>query len=378
VGGTVGLIGADVRDLERLVSKIGMRSIVLTTDQLTTARGPAIAPDAVLVDVRNDRGLLAVVPMVKRRYPATAVAIVAATLESELMLEALRAGVNEVIPEPLTEAGLETSIGRIVVPSAAPSAQGRLIAIIGAKGGVGATTIAVNLAEAFARTTDEALLVDLHVGSGDAAVLLGAQPRFSVVEALENTHRLDEAFLRGLLVRTKSGLDLLAASSRVLHGAVDPQRVRTLLEFLGAFSPTVVLDVPRQDLGLLESLDAASAIFVIVNQELPTLKNAQPLAKRLQQRYGGRVGVLVNRSDRNSEISLDDIAKAVAVPIRHVFPNDYRHAMSAANKGHPVASQRQGRLAESFYVFAATFAGTTKRSAGEESGRLFGWLSSRK
>jgi pilus assembly protein CpaE len=355
-----------------------MRSTALQVEALTSAQVSNSAPDVVLLDLRDERGGLAAVPILKRRYPHTAIAIVARSFAPELMLEAMRAGVNEVLAEPLSEEALRASLHRILVPK--PAAAGtQLIAVLGAKGGVGATTVAVNLAEAVARTSGNALLIDLHLGVGDSAVFLGVEPRFTVIEALENTHRLDAAFLRGLLVHTKSGLELLGSTPRVVQGTVDPQRVRTLLEFALTFSTCTILDLPRQDLGLLESLDATTSIFVVVNQELPTLRNANPLVKRLQQRYGERVAVLVNRSDRNSEISLDDVTKAVGVPIRHVFPNDYRLAMSAANKGQPIASSTQSRLAESFYILAKSLgAETRKKAATEESSRLFGWLSPRK
>src|SRR5437867_9173466 len=109
------------------------------------------------------------------------------------MLEAMRAGVTECIPEPLTQGALETAVGRVMVQRTAP-VEGRVFAVVGAKGGVGATTIAVNFAEAIARVAGETLLVDLNVATGDAAVFLGVDPRFTVIDALENTQRLDENF----------------------------------------------------------------------------------------------------------------------------------------------------------------------------------------
>ncbi|MEQ1868451.1 MAG: AAA family ATPase [Vicinamibacterales bacterium] len=377
---TVAIIGGDGRELELLVKDLGMKPASIQPDVLTTTR-PMGMPDAVLLDVRTDRNNLALVSLIKRRFPSTAIALIAKAFEPELMLEAMRAGVTEVAVEPLTADTLRSSLDRLIVPKVTPTVDTHLVAVIGAKGGVGATTVAVNLAEALARSRRETLLIDLHVGTGDTAVFLGVAPRFTVIEALENTHRLDAAFLSGLLTKTKSGLDLLAASTRV-PGSIDPQHVRTLLEFVHSFKPFVILDVPRRDLALLESLDSTTAIFVVVNQELPTVKNAQPLVKRLQQRYGDRVKVIVNRSDRSSEISLEDIAKAVSVPIEHVLPNDYRQAMSAANKGVPVASTSQGRLAEAFYAMAKSLEGkataTTGTETAEDTGRLFGWLSARK
>lgn len=380
---TVGIIGGDGREIEQLVRSVGLRPSAIQQDTLTSAtRAVAPVPDVVLLDVRDDRNVLAAVPSLKRRYPQVAVAIVAKAFEPELMLEAMRAGVSEVVVEPLSVDALRTSLDRLVVPKASVS-HNAVVAVIGAKGGVGATTVAVNLAEAVARANGEALLIDLHLNIGDAAVFLGVEPRFTVVEALENTHRLDAAFLKGLLIRMKSGLDFLGASTRIVQGSVDPHRVRTLLEFASTYSSCVVLDVPRQDFALLESLDSATSIFVVVNQELPTVRAAQSLVRSLQQRYGERVGVIVNRSDKNSEISLDDIAKTVTVPIRHVLPNDYRQATSAANKGQPVAASAIGKLAESFHTLAKSFAaGSTAKkasgSSGDDSNRLFGWLSSKK
>jgi pilus assembly protein CpaE len=379
VTGIIGIIGSNDRELEELVRGTGMRPILFQEDELSGRRGIVLTPDLVLVDLRQDRANLAMVAAVKRHFRNMPIAIIVGGLDPELMLEGMRAGVNEVLQAPVTQSALEAAISRLVVQRA-PTNEGQLFAVIGAKGGVGATTIAVNLAVAFSKALGEALLVDLHLGAGDAAVFLGVEPRFTILEALENTHRLDDAFLRGLLVRTKSGLDLLGSSPRVSPGPLDPERIRTLTEFLVRFSKCVVLDVPRMDNGVLDSLDLAAAIFVVVNQELPTVRNAHPLVKRLQQRYGDNVKVLVNRSDRLSEISLDDIAKAVGVPVRHVFPNDYRQAISAANKGLPIAGSTQGRLAESFHNFARSLIGQAevKASPTEDSGRLFGWLGARK
>src|SRR5262249_20597245 len=110
-----------------------------------------------------------------------------------------------------------------------------------------ATMIAVNLAEAIARAAGDALLVDLNVATGDAAVFLGVEPRFTVVDALENTQRLDETFFRGLVVHTRSGLDLLASSLRALPTPLDRRRLRPLVVFGGRSYRAVTLAVPRTD-----------------------------------------------------------------------------------------------------------------------------------
>lgn len=376
--GTLGIVGGSDRVLEEMVRTIGLRCALFSADQLispTRAAGPMA--DVVLLDLREDPRLISVVAAIKRRYPSMPIAVVVKALTPELMLEAMRSGVTEAIAEPLTQAAVEAAVGRVLSQRLEPT-ENRVYAIIGAKGGTGATTIAVNLGEALARDSGSALVIDLQLGAGDAAILLGAEPRFTVADALENTGRLDEAFFRGLVIHTKSGLDLLAASSRVISGAVDPHRIRTLIDFAARYYRYVVLDVPRGDLSVLDSLAAASSVFVVVNHELPTIRSGQRLVAKLRQMYGERVGVIVNRSDRQAEISLEDVRKAVNAPIRHVFPSDYRQALAASNKGEPLAQSTQGALAASFHELVRKLKGEESESTQTDSGRLFGWLSPRR
>jgi len=375
VTGTVGIIGVKDRQIEEFVRGAGMRPVILQIEDLASPRGAlATTPDVVIVDVRADRHLLTMVAAIKRRHPSMGVAIVVPTFEPELMLQAMRAGVTECVAEPLTQGSLESAIGRVMVQRATP-VEGRVFAMIGAKGGVGATTIAVNFAEAIARSAGETLLIDLNVVTGDAAVFLGVDPRFTLVDALENTARLDENFFRSLVVHTPSGLDLLASSVRLVVGQVDPQQVRTLIDFAVRYYRAVVLDVPRTDPSALDSLDAASSIFVVVNHELPTLSSAYRLVARLRQKYGSdRISLLVNRSDKHSDISLSDIEKAVNAKVKHVFPSEYKPALAAANHGQPLARSTDGRLSQSFHEFVRSLTGAGKAAAPDEGRSMFGWL----
>lgn len=382
MAGTVGIIGSGDRRLEDALREAGVGTLVLPADYATSAgRGAVTAPDAILVDIRTDRSALGSVSAIKRRFPSLGVAIVVAGLEPEVMLEAMRAGVTEVLAEPISAAQVQASLSRIMTTRTQPK-DGKVYAIIGAKGGIGATTIAVNFADAIAKADGTSLLIDLELAAGDACVLMGVEPRFSVADALENTHRLDESYFKGLVARTKSGVDLLAASSRVASGPADPEKLRALIAFATRYYPAVVLDVPRGDLLLLDSLDWATHIFIVVNHELPTVRAAHRLAARLRPRYGDRLGLLINRSDKHAEISLDDISKAVNLPTRFVFPSDYRGAHTAVNKGQPIAQVPQNRLGQAFHDFARKLSGGTNADSdaapAEGSSGLFGWLSPRK
>src|SRR4029450_975322 len=166
--------------------------------------------------------------------------------------------------------------------------------------GVCTATVAANLATPLARLVPAStLLVDLHITNGDAAVFLGAEPRFSIVDALENTHRLDEAFFRNLIVKTKAGVDLLSSSTRMMTSPLDVRRIRTLLEMAERHYRYVVLDVPRSDAAVLDALEGVKQIVVVANQELATVRSASRMANTLRQRHGKeKLSVVISRSDR--------------------------------------------------------------------------------
>jgi len=168
-----------------------------------------------VVDIRGERQLPAGLASFRKQNSGTGIVLIASSLDPHMMLEAMRAGVTECLQEPITPQSLDQAVRRVLV-DAVPEQLGRVVAFIGAKGGVGTTTLAVNTATSLARSASgDVLLVDLHTGSGDAALFVGAEPRFTVVDVLENVHRLDDAFFRGIVEKTKVGAEFLGSSDRV-------------------------------------------------------------------------------------------------------------------------------------------------------------------
>jgi pilus assembly protein CpaE len=296
------------------------------------------------------------------------------------MLEAMRHGVGEWMTEPLEPMELDAAIHRVARPVARGPA-GKTFAVMGAKGGVGSTTVAVNLATGLAKASrQQTLFIDLHLAHGDAAVFFGVEPRFSVLDALENIHRLDETYFKGLVVSTKAGPDLLASSDRGLVSAVEASRVRDLVEFASTVYRYVVLDCPRADGAITEALDAASTVVVLANQELSTLRNATRLAAALRQRCGpNRVKLAISRLDAHSEISQQDVERVLGGPVTYAFPSDYRTSLTALNRGEPLILQNHSALAGSFERFVYDLAELERPtdSSRARSG-IFGRLGSRR
>jgi pilus assembly protein CpaE len=211
-------------------------------------------------------------------------------------------------------------------------------------------------------------MIDLHLAGGDAALFLGADSHFSVMDALENTHRLDASYFRGLLTRTKGGADILASADRAVMTPVDPPRVRTLIEFAAHHYRYTVIDVPRSDAAVLDSLEGATAIIIVANQELATVRSAGRVATMLRHRYGkDKISVVLSRSDRQAEIGLEDVQRAIGGPIAHIFPSDYRLAVKALNHGQPLILENKTPLAAALQEYARELAGVgLKRGAPEK------------
>lgn len=378
---SIHLISQDPQ-LVQLVRETGIPCEVFALDVLPEmASAGATQPGVLIVDLRGEAAIPLPLKQLKRQHPATGVLLVAAQMDPALMLEAMRSGVNEFVTVPVTVAELHAAIKRLM-GNLAPNTRGQVFAFVGAKGGVGTTTVAVNTATSLAATAPEStLLIDLNAACGDAAVFLGVEPRFSVVDALENVQRLDAAFFSGLVVRTKGGLDLLSAAVRPGSWNFEPGRIRSLLDFVSQNYQYTVLDVPRSDAAALDSLELATKIVLVVNQELATVRNASRTATTLKQRYGpARLSMILARTDRRAEIGLDDVERTVGLDSSHTIPNDYRQALQAMNKGRPVVLDGVSEMATAFKSFARDIAGVpdTGKVQKPRSTGLFSRLATKK
>jgi pilus assembly protein CpaE len=329
-------------------------SLVPEAVMRTFANPSATVPEVLLVDVRERSQLVHDLGALRRTHPGVGIVIVA-RLEPQLMLEAMRAGITECVAEPLERDQLEASIKR--VSSAAPVTRGEVFAFVGAKGGVGTTTLAANVATVLAKAGHSVLFVDLHVAYGDASVYLGVEPRFSVVDALESMGRLDQSVLKSLVVSSGAKVDLLASASRDPGRPVDLKGIPTLIDLATRLYRYVVIDVPRNGRAVVDPLEKADSIIVVSNHELAALRSASQLAAALRARHGSsRVSVVVSRFDRTSEITSKDIDKAVGESVKHTFPSDYRVALQALNQGRPLVLENHTKLASTIQTFAHSLA----------------------
>jgi pilus assembly protein CpaE len=366
----VTLIGKQDRQIEETLRVSGIDAGRATAE--AAASNPA---DVVIFDVRGEDGLPAAISTIKRQHPDVSIVILASKLEPALLLEAMRAGVNEVVAEPIDHEELARVVQRLA-GTRVHAEPGRVYGFIGAKGGVGTTTIAVNVATSLGSVIkpERALMIELQNAAGDATLFTGAEPRFSIVDALENTHRLDQVYFRNLVTQIAPSTDLLASPDRAAASGLDVSRIKQIIAFASTVYKHTVIDVARSDRSILEALDQLNSIFVVANQELATVKSASRMAAMLRDRYGrDKIALVLSRSDRNADISQSDVERAAGCSVVHTFPSNYRVALQALNKGRPVALDNHNDLSASFKRFAQHLAGVRpSRDSGKTS--LFGRL----
>jgi pilus assembly protein CpaE len=248
---------------------------------------------------------------------------------------------------------------------------------LGAKGGAGTTTVAVNCAVELARAAKRpTIVVDLKPCLGEVALFLGVRPRFTVIDAIENLHRLDKDFLRELVSTHKSGLDILAGSDQFDRpNTQDAGAIEELLRVLGRIYEHIIIDAGNViNASVVAGLYAAETVFLVANPDVPSIRNAQRLVDRMRQLGAGseRIKVLLNRASDQHLIAPKQIETALGYGIHHTFSSDYRTVATALNSGVPLTLTNHSEVAAQFGAFSRQILGVRDEVKPEpEKRRLF-------
>jgi len=314
--------------------------------------------DVIIVDVRGDvtRGM-ADIDRARTASPSAGIFAVAADPNPDLILQAMRAGANEFFTFPPAADALQEALRRTAARRSITSgSEATTLVFFGAKGGAGTTTVAVNCAVEIARLSKRrTIIVDLKPGLGEVALFLGVRSRYTLLDALENIHRLDTGFLRELVVKHKSGLDILAGSDNFDRpGGPDSASLEEVFRLLADEYDYILIDAGSQvNTASIPALYTADTIGLVANPDVPSIRNAQRLLERIRQLGASaeRVRLILNRAADPYPIPATQIEAAVGHPIDHAFPSDYKTVSTAMNSGMPLALSRNTELAAQFDRF---------------------------
>ncbi|HEU4643167.1 MAG TPA: hypothetical protein VFS44_11995 [Gemmatimonadaceae bacterium] len=346
--------------------------------------------DLVLVPMQGMETMqLATLEREIRAAPSTFFIGTAPRPEPELILRAMRTGIHEFLVHPPDAAELAAAVDRLMRRSQSEGRRGLVLAVYSAKGGLGTTTIAVNLAHALAHNDPESrvALADLVVASGDVRVSLNLTPSYDMGSLLEKLDRVDAELLYSLLTPHASGVWVLPApDSPELDDVLDATAVSAVIDHLRTHFAYTVLDCEHHlSERTLAALDAADRIVLVTQLSITALRATQRtlgICHRLGYR-DEKLCVVVNRWQSQDVLSSTDAAGVLQHELFWKLPNDYRTAAAALTNGVPIMEyDASSKLAMSYQQLAARIGGasparhrangTTNGTGGSRLRRLLG------
>lgn len=303
--------------------------------------------------------------------------------QAEGLRLAMQAGARDFLPEPLNRLELVAALQRIVQEKRSHTqGTGKLLAVMNAKGGSGATLVACNLAQQLSQNAS-VLLVDLDLQFGSVAHYLDLQPGHSHVEVLQRVDEMDGIALRGFCTHYGASLHVLGgrASELCLPQDVRAEQLEALLHLARSTYDWVVVDLPRQIDHLTgTALENADKILVVLQQSISHLKDADRLLRILRDDMGiqsSRLQLLVNRYNKNAAVSLRDIEETLRCADSLLLPNEFNVVSESQNAGVPLAIHApRAAVTQALRQIAEEFQGASEVSRGglfkRAVSRLFG------
>ena len=299
-----------------------------------------VRPDVLIVEAgvlgdRTEETLRAL----RSRASNPAIVVVDSVAQPLLIIAAMRGGAMEYLYPPF-ESRLRAALQRIWVNRGIENAvehAGKTLGFLSVKGGCGATTVACHLAREFQRQTEQRiLLADVDLEAGMIQFLMKTDSPYSVLDAVTNVHRLDSCFWKALAANGTPRLEVITAPARGAGGPVEEVPFRHVLRFTRTQYDWILADLGRGlnpvALSLLGEIDEC---FLVTTPDVPALYKAKHMMQTLVE--GGyrrdHLRLLVNRADKNAELTMDDMERMLGVPAYSVVPNDYAALHEAYTEG---------------------------------------------
>ncbi len=320
-----------------------------------------------VIDFDRDRALAveAADSMQQTLHGRTTLIAVSAETSPNLILEAMRAGCSEYLTKPVNPDQLSASLDRLRSRASArkkPAAKppGRILALLGARGGAGATTLAVHLGCFLVRQYGKkTLILDEHRRLGHVSLYLGEDhASYHFYELVRNIARLDEALLQGFVIHHSSCLDILPSPDVFDDSAnVSLDDIQRAIRFLGENYEFVIIDCPHGIHNLsLTTIDCCDELYLIATPDVPALRDLSRYIDRLLQSNvpPGKIKVVINRFSSEGALGQEHIEKAIRQPIAITIPNSSTDLIRAMNTGNPILPERKSEFAVQMSKWAAS------------------------
>src|SRR5467141_2569373 len=323
-------------------------------------RTQAMNPDVTLIDIPSDAPApaLQAIELLQQELSDAAIFAIGSMSQPQLIVSAMRAGAREFIERPTTttdllEAFVRLSTTQRKVKRDGP--RGKVFTVVNAKGGSGATTVAVNLALALQSAHGNVALVDI-APLGHAALHLNLKPPFTVADAIRNLHRMDSSLLESFMTRQAGGLQLLAGANSPAPAEPSTAEFARLFDMLVSHFRYVVVDASsRVDAATRLIGNLSETVLLVAHADVASLWSAARVVQFLGETNGKeRVKLVLNRFRKIPGFHETDAETASGATLLWRIPNQYFAVSSAIDRGVPVMQQNPTEIARAFAGLAAT------------------------
>jgi pilus assembly protein CpaE len=353
--------------LQVLVDGTGVAKAVQTSSTFPVAAADPVMrrvhsskPDAVLVDipVDNPAAALRTVELLHEEVPGSAIFAIGSMSQPQMIVNAMRSGAREFIERPTTTTDLLEAFVRLTAAQRKvqrEETRGRVFTVVNAKGGSGATTVAVNLALALQAAHGNVVLVDM-APLGHAALHMNLKPTFTITDALRNLHRLDSSLLESFTTRHSGGLQLLAGTNAPMPIEPTTAEFARLFDMLVTHFRYVVVDTSmRIDASTRLLSNMSQGVLLVAHADVASLWSAAKIQQYLGETGGReRLHLVLNRFRKIPGFTESDAEAAAGIKLLWKIPNQYFAVSTAIDRGVPVMQQNHSEMARTFIGLAAS------------------------
>jgi pilus assembly protein CpaE len=308
-------------------------------------------PDLALISLdSNPAKALELTARIHQEKPGCQLLVLSGSTEGSLILQAMRNGAREFLSAPLKLDDFLSALDRVRhltkgTSTDTPVRSSKVVSVAGVCGGVGCTSLAINLGCCLAQEMNrQTAIIDMDLALGDADVWLDIIPDYTIQDVAENITRLDYAMLKRSLTRHDCGAFLLPRPVEMAdHLPLAPDELRRVISLLKATFTHLVIDLSKSYGPLdIAAMEASDDILLVTQLDLPSLRNAVRLMQFLQQQNGliDKVRIIVNRLGlEDNQISLAKALETLGHEVYLQIPNDYATMVEARNNGVPLLTQ---------------------------------------
>jgi pilus assembly protein CpaE len=303
-------------------------------------------PGIVILEVKEVEQGVKETAFLVSRYPQTTVIVTASEKNPDWILRLIRAGASEYLTKPIVAEELKDAVRKVTrlhAHLAGPADnRGTVISVYNPSGGMGTTTIAVNLAASLAAQGKDVVLVDLNLCCGDITTFLDLAPRYTLSNVTARQGQIDANFLRSVIFQHSSGVHVLCGPTDLQDAStIRPEQLREIVAILQGLFSYIIIDTCGQLFGCNQAaFEISDKVLFVTVMALQALKNAKHYLAAMDKEGLGpdRVKLVINRHNPRDEIKVSEAERIMNTKAYMTVPNAYADVRTSINKGTPLVN----------------------------------------